>query len=564
MKSMQAIKNIPIGELLKNYGYITEEQLNTALEHQKQNRSKRLGDILIELGFVTEYQKLEALGQKLDIPVIKLDSTAADLNAVDKIPKSLAFKYNLIALREEKGSLVVVIDDPLNFFAIENIRQAVKMPIEICLAETKQISAALDYYYSELDAKEAASNAKKNITPITLAPDIVDDAASNEVPVVKLLNSLLARGYNTNASDIHIEPFADMINIRIRVDGTIVDYMTLSPNVHQPLIARIKILSNLDIAEKRAPQDGHFRINIESSDLNIRVSLIPTIYGEKAVLRLLALNTKIDHSNSFGMLPHNYQKMLQALQSPHGMVYMTGPTGSGKTTTLYMILEYLSRRTVNIVTVEDPVERNLAKVNQVQVNPASGLTFDSGLRSILRQDPDIIMVGETRDAETASISVRAAITGHLVLSTLHTNDATSSIIRLIDMGIPTYMIASSLVAIVAQRLVRKVCDNCAYEYEPDDTERKALGVPVEKLRRGKGCHICNNTGYKGRVAVHEMLLIDLNIRNMITAGATNEQIFEYAIKQQGMTTLRQEATDLVLNGTTTVEELLKTAYYEGS
>ncbi|MDD2220972.1 MAG: ATPase, T2SS/T4P/T4SS family [Clostridia bacterium] len=563
MKNIQAVKNIPIGELLKNYGYITEEQLSAALEYQKQNRSKRLGDILIELGFVTEYQKLLALGQKLDIPVIKLNSTAADLNTVKKIPKALALKYNLIALREDQGSLVVAINDPLNFFAIENIRQATKMPLEICLAESKQISDALEYYYSELDAKEAASVAKNTIAPISLSPDIIDDAAGTEAPVVKLLNSLLTRGYNTNASDIHIEPFADIINIRVRVDGTIVDYMTLSPNVHQPLIARIKILSNLNIAEKRVPQDGHFRTNIEGADINVRVSLIPTIYGEKAVLRLLLLNTKIDHSNSFGMLSQNYQKMLQALQSPHGIVYLTGPTGSGKTTTLYMILEYLANRNVNIVTVEDPVERNLARISQVQVNPAAGLTFESGLRSILRQDPDIIMVGETRDAETASISVRAAITGHLVLSTLHTNDAASSIIRLIDMGIPSYIIASSLVAIVAQRLVRKVCDNCAYEYEPDETERLALGVPVEKLRRGKGCHICNNTGYKGRMAVHEILLIDFKLRNMITARASNEEIFEYA-KQQGMTTLRQAAIDLVLNGTTTVEELLKTAYYEGA
>lgn len=563
MKNIQAVKNIPIGELLKNYGYITEEQLSAALEYQKQNRSKRLGDILIELGFVTEYQKLLALGQKLDIPVIKLNSTAADLNTVKKIPKALALKYNLIALREDQGSLVVAINDPLNFFAIENIRQATKMPLEICLAESKQISDALEYYYSELDAKEAASVAKNTIAPISLSPDIIDDAAGTEAPVVKLLNSLLTRGYNTNASDIHIEPFADIINIRVRVDGTIVDYMTLSPNVHQPLIARIKILSNLNIAEKRVPQDGHFRTNIEGADINVRVSLIPTIYGEKAVLRLLLLNTKIDHSNSFGMLSQNYQKMLQALQSPHGIVYLTGPTGSGKTTTLYMILEYLANRNVNIVTVEDPVERNLARISQVQVNPAAGLTFESGLRSILRQDPDIIMVGETRDAETASISVRAAITGHLVLSTLHTNDAASSIIRLIDMGIPSYIIASSLVAIVAQRLVRKVCDNCAYEYEPDETERLALGVPVEKLRRGRGCHICNNTGYKGRMAVHEILLIDFKLRNMITARASNEEIFEYA-KQQGMTTLRQAAIDLVLNGTTTVEELLKTAYYEGA
>ncbi|MDO4552275.1 MAG: ATPase, T2SS/T4P/T4SS family [Bacillota bacterium] len=562
MSETKDVRSLKIGDVLKEAGYVTDEQMEEALLEQKKGNRKLIGDILVELGYVTETQKLHALGTKLGISLIRLDTYPVKTEAVQKIPKELAQKYNLIAIDISGNDLVLAVNDPLSFFAIEDVRQMVKMPLKICLAENIQITSAIEYYYSEIHARDAARQAGQSM-PLMVEGDIMAEPGQEDAPVVKLLNNLLIRGRQTDASDIHIEPFENELSVRIRMDGTMTDYMKLSKNLHQPLVARIKVVSGLDTAEKRIPQDGHFRMKLDGTDLNVRVSLIPTVYGEKAVLRFLSSNARVDYSGTFGMTPGNYEKMMKALKSPHGIIYVTGPTGSGKTTTLYMILEHLAPQMVNISTIEDPVERNIPRVNQIQVNNASGLTFDAGLRSILRQDPDIIMVGETRDAETAAISVRAAITGHLVLSTLHTNDAVSSIIRLADMGVPAYLIASSMVAIVAQRLVRKVCPDCGYSYEPDETERQILGADVKTLRKGKGCQICNHTGYKGRVAVHEILLIDKTIRSMITAGASMDDVFEYATKTQDMRILRQEATELVLQGVTTVEEMLKTAYYEG-
>lgn len=563
MNSMANIKSIRIGEVLINQGYITEEQLSQALDAQSQDKSKRLGDILVEMGFVTEQQKLTALAQRLNLPMVDLGAFDVNVDAVACIPRELADKYNLIGISLQGGQLLVAVNDPLNFFAIEEVRQIAKMPMTLCLSENQQIHTAIAYYYSEVSTRKAVTEANQTAAALPVLQDIVADDSADDAPVVKLLNSLLIKGYSTNASDIHIEPFADKVSVRIRVDGVIVDYTELSLSVHQSLIARIKILGDLDIAEKRIPQDGHFRLMANGMDLNIRVSLVPTVYGEKAVLRFLATNTRIDNDNTFGMTKDHYDKMIMALNSPHGIIYMTGPTGSGKTTTLYMMLEYLAQKQVNISTIEDPVERNLVRCNQIQVNNQAGLTFETGLRALLRQDPDIIMVGETRDAETASISVRAAITGHLVLSTLHTNDAVSSVVRLKDMGLEPYMISSSLVAIVAQRLVRKICPDCAYSYEPSERDRVLIGDDIPLLHKGKGCAHCNYTGYRGRISLHEIFLIDKKIRNMITAGASNEELLDYAVNVQKMKTLKQAATDLLAQGVTSIEELQRTVYYEG-
>ncbi|MDO4572937.1 MAG: GspE/PulE family protein, partial [Clostridia bacterium] len=379
--------------------------------------------------------------------------------------------------------------------------------------------------------------------------------------VVQVLNSLLVRAHSIGASDIHIEPFETHVSVRMRVDGVITDYVTLSPSIHTSLVARVKILSNLDIAERRLPQDGHFKINLSGMEMNARVSIIPTVYGEKTVIRFLSMQARVDHAEFYGMTEGNYEKFRRMLDSPHGIVYITGPTGSGKTTTLYMVLEQLAKRHVNISTIEDPVERNLPRVNQVQVNNVSGLSFERGLRSLLRQDPDIIMVGETRDAETAQISVRAAITGHLVFSTLHTNDAISSVVRLRDMGVPAYLVGNSLVGLVAQRLMRKVCQNCAYEYTPDESERAILGGGTERLVRGRGCHQCNNTGYRGRIAVHEVVLFDKAVRRMVINEAPVEDIENYVREHQDFRTLRDGALELVKNGVSTLEEFQKIAYY---
>ena len=376
------------------------------------------------------------------------------------------------------------------------------------------------------------------------------------------ISRLIDRAYNTNASDIHIEPFEDKTTVRMRIDGVIVEFVTLQKNLHASLIARIKILGNMDIAERRIPQDGHFRMKVAGEYVNIRVSVIPTVFGEKAVLRLLANNSNIDYPETFGMHEEDYKKLKSMLGSPNGIIYFTGPTGSGKTTTLYMILSELSKRAVNISTIEDPVEKNLPKINQMQVNNQAGLTFEAGLRALLRQDPDIIMVGETRDVETASISVRSAITGHLVFSTLHTNDASSSVIRLEDMGLQPYMVANSLVGIIAQRLMRKVCPDCGEESIPTAEERRILGTDIKKIMHPKGCPQCNYTGYKGRVAIHEVLMIDRQVRQMIMDGASAEAIQDYAVENQNMKTLKDAGLKMVEDGVSSVEELRKVAYYK--
>ena len=559
---MRSTKNIRIGDVLQELGYINDEQVGQAIAYQKENKGVRLGAALINLGFITEKQMLEALGKRLNYDVVNLSELSVDVDVVEKIPKVLAEKYNMMGYRMEDGIYYIVVDDPLNFYGIEDIRQVVGMDLHISLCEKKPLENSIQYYYSEVSARQAAKKAAAKSTQVTETVEINIEEGDDDTPIINLFNSILIRAYNSNVSDIHIEPFETHTSVRMRMDGVITDFMTLAKNIHNSLIARIKILGDLDIAERRVPRDGHFRINIEGVNLNVRVSVIPTVFGEKAVLRLLATNSTIDHSGSFGMNEMNYQIVKKMLQSPNGIIYVTGPTGSGKSTTLYMILEELSKRSVNISTIEDPVEKNVPKLNQMQVNNVAGLTFEVGLRALLRQDPDIIMVGETRDAVTASISVRAAITGHLVLSTLHTNDAASSVVRLIDMGVEPYMIANSLVGIIAQRLVRKICPFCGEWGEMTEDEVAIAGRRFPKVRHPKGCGQCNNTGYKGRVSIHEILVVDKKVREMITKGVAVEEIKEFAIQEQGMHTLKRSALALVEDGTTSVDELVKVAYYE--
>jgi len=555
-------KNIRIGDILINAGFIKEEQLQEALAYQKVDKSKRLGAILVDYGYVTEAQLLEALSKRLNVQVLDLKDTVIDLEAAGKIPQNIAFKYTLIPIGEENNHLVVAMNDPLDFYAIEDLRLITNMNIDVVLATREVILETIRKSYTEIEARKAASAANKTVEGSSLS--FVEDILTNEgdAPIVNLVNSVLLKGHNAGASDIHIEPFEKETIIRLRIDGLIVDYLTLANNLHQSLIARIKILSNLDIAERRVPQDGHFRIRIDGLEMNVRSSSIPTVYGEKMVMRFLSMNVPLDHAGQFGMNDGDYQKILQMLQSPHGVVYITGPTGSGKTTTLYMILEMLSQRNVNIATIEDPVERNLPKINQTQVNILAGLTFDVGLRSILRQDPDIIMVGETRDSETASIAVRSAITGHLVLSTLHTNDAVSAVVRLQDMGVEPYMVANSLTGVVAQRLVKKICPNCREAYAASEIEKELLGEPrLTTLYRGRGCHICNNTGYKGRTAIHEILAIDKTIRTLISRREPIEDIYSYVEETGKLIPLRKSVSNLTIQGITSMEEFLKLSYY---
>ena len=560
---MRKNQNIRIGDVLLEFGYVNDNQITDAIAYQKEHVGVRLGGALIALGYITEHQMLEALGRRLNYEVLDVSALSVDVKAVEMIPKVLADKYTMMGYRAEEGNFYLLVNDPLNFYGIEDIRQVVGMDLRIGLCEQTALENAIQYYYSEVSARKAAKKAAESNVGNTAAPiEINIGDGDDETPIINLFNSILLRAYNANASDIHIEPFENITMVRMRLDGVITEFMTLQKNVHNPLIARIKILGDLDIAERRIPQDGHFRIGVEGVNLNVRVSVIPTVFGEKAVLRLLANATNIDHSGTFGMEEKNFKLVSKMLQSPNGIIYLTGPTGSGKSTTLYMILEDLAKRSVNISTIEDPVEKNVAKLNQMQVNNVAGLTFEVGLRALLRQDPDVIMVGETRDSETASISVRAAITGHLVLSTLHTNDAASSVIRLVDMGVAPYMIASSLVGIIAQRLVRKVCPACGEWGPMTEEEEVIVGKKLPRVMHARGCRNCSNTGYKGRISIHEILPITKEVRAMISEGATVETIKEYAINELGMDTLKVSALRLVEEGVTTVAELVKVSYYE--
>lgn len=554
--------NLRIGDILVEKGYVTEAQMQQALVWQKEHRDKRVGQILMELGFVSETQVLDALASRLHLEIIDVAQQNVELQAVGMVNRELCEKNLILPLSVQGHNMTIVTNDPLNYFALEEVRQQTGCQLQIYLSEEEPLRKAVSYYFAEVSARKAATQANVDFAMPEAEELTIEELGTgdDEAPIIRLLNSLIERAIKSEASDIHIEPFETETKVRMRIDGVIMEYVTIQRHIHAPLIARIKILSNLDIAEKRIPQDGHFRVNLEGGSVNIRVSVLPTVFGEKAVLRIMAATTHMDHADHFGMDDYSYNQFAPMLNRPNGIIYITGPTGSGKSTTLYMVLDYLSGRNVNISTIEDPVEKNMAGINQTQVNPVAGLTFDVGLRALMRQDPDIIMVGETRDGETAGTSVRAAITGHVVLSTLHTNDAVSSIVRLEDMGVETYLVANSLVGLVAQRLMRKVCPKCGVEMETTEEEQIFLGEDVKKVRRGVGCAHCNHTGYSGRIAVHEIVSIDSEIRRMIINHNSVEEITAYAKEHQHMRTLKESGLNLVKEGVTTPEELLKISY----
>lgn len=553
--------NLRLGQIMVRRGFVTPEQVEAALTFQAEHRGMRVGQTLIHLGFATQTQVMQALAEQFGLPLVHMGQTEVDLNAVALIPQALAQKENLLAVGFAGQALAVITDDPLNYFALEEVRQLTGRELSLRLSETAPLRRAVAYYYAEVAARKATQAANRDFA-LAAADASERDSGDSEAPIIKLLNSLIDRAISTRASDIHIEPYETLTCVRMRIDGAMADYVTLQPSVHQPLIARIKIMANLDIAERRLPQDGHFRLRAGEESINVRVSVMPTVFGEKAVLRLLAAGQVEDHGEHFGMAEEAYRRFLPMLSVPNGIIYITGPTGSGKSTTLYLVLEHLARRQVNIATIEDPVEKNLPRVNQTQVNAAAGLSFETGLRALLRQDPDIIMVGETRDRETASISVRAAITGHVVLSTLHTNDALSSVVRLTDMGVEPYLLASSLTGVVAQRLVRKVCPRCGTWTDTTAEERAFLGADIRAVRRGGGCQHCSGTGYRGRIAIHEVVSVDRTLRRMIACGADIQDMEAYVRSAQGMRSLKEQGAELVRRGVTTPEELLRTVSCE--
>ena len=553
---------IKLGDVLVQAGSITQEQLEYAIKVQAQDETRRrLGEILQDLGYITEIDMLKALSVRVGTPLVDMSRLSVDPEAIGLIPRAVAEENTILPYAFSDDKIEIVINDPLNFVGINKVRELTGLYPVVSIAERQKIENAIDIHYADYQARGFIIEANKNISSLIPEKDDVTEVEGDEAMVVKLVNSLLIRGNTINTSDIHIEPYEKRTRIRMRLDGALTDYADLEPQIHSNIVARIKIMSRLDIAEKRIPQDGHFRVVLDNEVINARVSTMPMIYGEKVVIRYLNTRAEITNPSTFGMKEHHYRMVREMMNSPHGIIYVTGPTGSGKTTTLYLILEELLKRSLNISTIEDPVERNIYGLNQIQVNPVAGLTFATGLRSLLRQDPDIIMVGETRDSETASISVRAAITGHLVLSTLHTNDAISSIVRLVDMGVERYLLSSAVVGIIAQRLVRKICPECKREYTPTHQEKILMeGRKIGKVYEGAGCKTCNNTGYLGRVAIHEVVMMDSEIRDMVTTEFGESDMIKYLRESQYYQTLEESARELLNDGVTSMEEYLKVQY----
>ena len=558
--------NIRLGDLLVNSELITEEQLEICLEIQKE-KGYKLGEILIEEGFVTENQIIEVLEFQLGIPHMNLNRYYIKENVPKKINEALARKHMAIPINIIDGKLVVAMADPLNLVAIDDIKLATGLDVNVVISTKNDILSAIDKYF---DNREEAEQAIEEFTIQQLSSEVDDknmelqDDISN-APVVKLVNTIMNQAVRTKASDIHIEPFEHYVRIRFRIDGELTEIMTPSKATHSAIVTRIKIISKLDISEKRIPQDGRVEVIIEDRPIDMRVSILPTVFGEKVVIRLLDRRNVLINKEDLGFSKHNLKLFNKIIKNPTGIILVTGPTGSGKSTTLYTLLKELNQINKNIITIEDPVEYRLDGINQVQVNIKAGLTFANGLRSILRQDPDIMMVGEIRDKETAQIAVRAAITGHLVLSTLHTNDTVSSISRLIDMGIAPYLLSSAVVGIVSQRLVKKICPYCKIDYRASDDEVLLLNLgsenneQIDTLYKGKGCNSCNNTGYLGRTAIHEIMILNREIRNLVNKKSTNDVIKDKAI-ENGMITLYESCKFLVLEGITTINELLRVSY----
>ena len=556
--------NWKLGELLLYAGKISKEQLNEALEDQKINK-KKLGEIIVDKAWLKFEEIVETLELQLGFPKVDLSKYEINSNVATLIPESIVKKYKLIAIDIKDDMLLVAMSDPLNFFAIDDIKLYTKMGVIPCLSSVPDVERAIERYYSSILTQKALNEFSDAFIPAE------DDFGAEEemlevatAPIVKLINSIIEQAMRNRASDIHIEPSYNDIRVRFRIDGDLQEIMVLPKSNLSAITTRVKIIGRMDIAEKRIPQDGRVEMKFNSNEIDLRISTLPTVYGEKIVLRILDKSNFNFTKEGLGFSQSNLNKLDNMIAQPYGMLLVTGPTGSGKTTTLYTVLRELNVQTKNVITVEDPVEYKLKGINQVQVNTKAGMTFATGLRSILRQDPDTIMIGEIRDSETAEIAVRAAITGHLVLSTLHTNDSPSTIARLIDMGLEPYLVSSAVVGIISQRLVKLLCPKCKEKYAASDSEKKILGIDGDKdvmFYRPIGCNSCNN-GYRGRAAIHEVMLVNENIRRLINKGANTDDIRSQALKD-GMSTLLHSATDLAIKGDTSFEEIMRAGYTLG-
>lgn len=562
-------KYLRLGEFLIKEGLITVGQLEKAISVQRQEGG-RIGEILIKLGTVKEDQVVAALGKQLNMPYFSLGTgmlkPAMDQGLEHLIPQDFAFKNCVLPLSRMLRSLTVAMSDPLDLLLIDSLRKLTGGEINPVIATRFDIMKAIEEFYgksamlkdvveSSYDISASFAQSQEDLGQELSLDKLI--ARAEEAPVVKLVDLIIRQAIDERASDIHIEPFKDKISLRYRIDGKLYEIPPPAKHLHLPLVSRVKILAKLDIAEKRLPQDGGILVRIDERPVDIRVSIIPTIYGEKAVLRILDRGSVKLNLDYIGFDPKQLEQVRKAIFSPYGLIFITGPTGSGKSTSLYAILNEIKGPAKNIITVEDPVEYKMDEINQVQIKPEIGLTFAAAMRSFLRQDPDIMLVGEVRDLETAQICIRSALTGHLVLSTLHTNDAPSAVTRLMDIGIEPYMLAPSLLIVIAQRLIRKLCLDCKEAYEPASAQLKGASIKAELIYRPKGCVKCNNTGYKGRTCIVEVMPVTLEIQDLINQRASFQKIRE-AARAAGMQTLYESGIRKAESGITSLEEVFST------
>jgi type IV pilus assembly protein PilB len=553
-----------LGEMMISEGLLSREQLDRALSEQKLHGG-RIGTILRSMGFVTEEEIIKVLGKQMGIQPVTLSSIIIDPDVVTIIPETLARRHQVIPVFKKNRTLTLAMVDPLNVFAIDDLQRATGMEILPVVTSETELMKAIDRFYSATSTmEEAAKEADLQGYGVMPEEQVIDlQRIGDDTPMIKLVNTMIAQAVREGASDIHIEPDAEVLRIRYRVDGMLREVMNPPRNLQAGVVSRIKIMADLDIAEKRVPQDGRIQMKVGEKDVDIRLSTLPTIFGEKLVMRLLDKGSVLLGLEEMGLSTDTLKTFEKMIRRPHGLLLVTGPTGSGKTTTLYAALNRISSIEKNVITIEDPVEYQLKYINQVHVNPKVGITFANGLRSILRQDPNVIMVGEIRDTETVSIAIQAALTGHLVFSTLHTNDAAGAVARLLDMGAEPFLVASSFIGVMAQRLVRKVCAHCKVPYIPPADQVKSLdleklldGRKEVRLVKGAGCPQCRNTGYSGRIGIYELLPIDEAIRNLIVAKASSSAIRNRAV-QSGFIGLRPQGLAAAVKGITTVEEVLR-------
>jgi type IV pilus assembly protein PilB len=568
MRITGARKKIRIGDLLVEAGAITSEQLQEALAKQKEEGGM-LGNIIMELGFISRELLITVLTTQMGIDYCEIRTVQIDENVLNLVPKELVTKYKAMPIgfsEENANVLQVAMADPMDLMAVDDISIASGLQVEPLLSFEDDLDNVIGKNYGSAEAMQAAEAYKLEMG---VGADDEGNAFDEEIdnsPIVLLVNQIIEGGVRQRASDIHIEALETNVRVRYRIDGALKQVMTYELNILPAITARIKIIGGMDIAEKRKPQDGRITIIVDRKEFDVRVSILPTVFGEKTVMRLTSKEGLTKPKSGLGFSESEIEIFDGILSNPHGIILVTGPTGSGKSTTLYTSLSELNKEEVNIITVEDPVEANINGINQVQVNVKAEMTFAAALRSILRQDPDIIMIGEIRDGETAQIAVQAAITGHLVVSTLHTNSAASTVTRIIDMGIEPYVAGDALVGVIAQRLVRRLCTSCREPRLADDDEKIVLGVedPEEDvvLYEPVGCPLCNDTGYSGRIGVYEMMPVSKALQSVIARGATADVIEKQAL-EEGMSTLKMSAAKHVLNGTTSIAEMKKIVYTTG-